>query len=55
MQFQPQRSQIVLFVCLLGIAATPGNGHLTAREQSPGETEDRLTALINGPDTWTVV
>jgi len=27
----------------------------TAREQSPGETEDRLTALINGPDTWTVV
>jgi 2-oxoglutarate ferredoxin oxidoreductase subunit beta len=27
----------------------------TAREQSPGETEDRLTALINGSDTWTVV
>ena len=27
----------------------------TAREQSPGEPEDRLAALINGSDTWTVV
>ena len=27
----------------------------TARQQTPGETEDRLTALINGSDTWTVV
>jgi 2-oxoglutarate ferredoxin oxidoreductase subunit beta len=27
----------------------------TARTQTPGETEDRLTALINGTDTWTVV
>jgi len=26
-----------------------------AREQSPGGADDRLTALINGSDTWTVV
>jgi len=27
----------------------------TAREAAPGETEDRLAALIGGGDTWTVV
>ncbi len=27
----------------------------SARDQSPGEPEDRLAALINGSDTWTVV
>jgi 2-oxoglutarate ferredoxin oxidoreductase subunit beta len=27
----------------------------TASEQSPGAPDDRLAALINGPDTWTVV
>ncbi len=27
----------------------------TAREQSPGSAEDRLTSLIHGTDTWTVV
>ncbi len=27
----------------------------SAREQAPGEPDDRLAALINGSDTWTVV